>query len=63
MQKSPDLPVVSFNTSGTQICFLFFVVFTGTGTDPPSAVSVCQFSVTPANRQPQHKDEKQRENT
>ncbi|KAK2537735.1 hypothetical protein Q9233_002585 [Columba guinea] len=35
----------------------------GTGTDPPSAVSVCQFSVTPANRQPQHKDEKQRENT
>lgn len=43
--------------------FLFFVVFTGTGTDPPSAVSVCLFSVTPANRQPQHKDEKQRENT
>lgn len=35
--------MVSFNTSGTKIFFfLFFIVFTGTGIDPSSAVSVHQ---------------------
>lgn len=51
-KKPFEFPVDSFNTSGTQIClgfFLSFVVFTGTGTDPSSAVSVRQSFVTPAN--------------
>lgn len=46
--KTPEFPVDNFNTPGTQI-FLSFVVFTGTGTDSSSAVSVHQSFVIPAN--------------
>jgi len=61
-KKTPEFPVVSFNTLGTEI-FFFVLCCLHRNRDRPILCNLCPSVLCHPCQQPPHGDEKQRENT